>query len=58
MSKQEGDIDIMVDQINEDDNTIMVDMTTLGNFVSQFSSMEKVEAEQIVKCFVTLNQTE
>lgn len=48
----------MVDDINEDDNTIMVDMLTLGNFVSQFSILEQIEAERIVKCFVTLTAGE
>ena len=58
MSEEAGDIDIMVDAINEDDNTVMVDMLTLGNFVSQFSTMEKIEAEEVVKCFVTLTTNE
>lgn len=48
MSPTPGDIDVMVDEINEEDNTIMIDMLTLGNFVSQISTIEKIEAEKVV----------
>ena len=58
MSQQDGDIDIMVDQINEEENTIIVDMLTLGNFVSQFATVEQVEAKKVVQCFATLTTNE